>query len=232
VHPRTAKNLAAFGLDEAVASAPGFLTVEPMLYGETIVALREAGGLLTDSGGVQKEAYFFGVPCVTLRDETEWVETVEGGRNVLAGADEERILAAVAPQAMPTERPGVYSDGRAAEAVVRALEARFPAPDGGPVAARQWSGPCAHRLSPARYTVRPRRTDRPVPPGRAGRWTKRGTWNRDPAGATATGHDLNRYAASTPRRPRLRRGRKPFDAVASRARWWIQGSGACAAADA
>jgi UDP-GlcNAc3NAcA epimerase len=126
VHPRTAKNLEAFGLDEIVASAPGILRVDPMPYGETIAALRGAAALLTDSGGMQKEAYFFGVPCVTLRDETEWVETVDLGWNVLAGADEERILAAVAPRPMPRERPDVYGDGHAAGAVVRALEARFP----------------------------------------------------------------------------------------------------------
>jgi UDP-GlcNAc3NAcA epimerase len=74
---------------------------------------------------MQKEAYFFGVPCVTLRDETEWVETVESGWNVLAGADEERILAAVAPRRMPETRPDVYGDGHAAEAIVRAMESRF-----------------------------------------------------------------------------------------------------------
>jgi UDP-GlcNAc3NAcA epimerase len=126
VHPRTRKNLAAFGLDQVVAAAPAIRAVEPLPYGETVAALRSAAALLTDSGGMQKEAYFFGVPCVTLRDETEWVETVESGWNVLAGADEERILAAVAPRRMPETRPDVYGDGHAAEACVRAMEARFP----------------------------------------------------------------------------------------------------------
>jgi UDP-GlcNAc3NAcA epimerase len=126
VHPRTRKNLAAFGLEDAVASAAGVIAADPLPYGESVAALRAAAVLLTDSGGMQKEAYFFGVPCVTLRDETEWVETVELGWNVLAGADEERILAAVAPRRMPETRPDVYGDGHAAEAVVRAMEARFP----------------------------------------------------------------------------------------------------------
>jgi UDP-GlcNAc3NAcA epimerase len=128
VHPRTRKTLASFGLDKVVAAAERITAVEPLPYGETVAALRGASALLTDSGGMQKEAYFFGVPCVTLRDETEWVETVELGWNVLAGADEERILAAVAPRRMPALRPDVYGDGHAAAAVVAAMERRFGTP--------------------------------------------------------------------------------------------------------
>ena len=74
---------------------------------------------------MQKEAYFFGVPCVTLREETEWVETVELGWNTLAGADTERITAAVTEMVKPAERPDVYGDGHAAEAIVDALEAHM-----------------------------------------------------------------------------------------------------------
>jgi len=122
VHPRTAKNLAAFGLADLVASSGLIRTVEPASYGETVALLSNAAGLLTDSGGMQKEAYFFGVPCVTLRDETEWVETVELGWNRLAGADEARIVAAVASLDRPAQRPPVYGDGHAAEAVVAAIE--------------------------------------------------------------------------------------------------------------
>jgi UDP-GlcNAc3NAcA epimerase len=125
VHPRTAKNLAVFGLEGLVTSAGDVRAVSPVPYGETIGLLRNAAGLLTDSGGMQKEAYFFGVPCVTLRDETEWVETVELGWNTLVGADEEAIVTAAASLSRPSERPDVYGDGHAADAVVAAIEKHF-----------------------------------------------------------------------------------------------------------
>jgi len=86
--------------------------------------------ILTDSGGVQKEAYWFGVPCVTLRDETEWVELVEAGCNRLAGADTEAILSAVgafeaSDAQLPADRPtDLYGDGRSAEAIVSILAGR------------------------------------------------------------------------------------------------------------
>ncbi len=95
---------------------------------ETVALLSQASGLLTDSGGMQKEAYFFEVPCVTLRDETEWVETVDLGWNTLAGTDEEAIVAAAVAAAgtdRPPTHPDVYGDGHAAEHIVAALEARL-----------------------------------------------------------------------------------------------------------
>lgn len=78
----------------------------------------EAGAraILTDSGGVQKEAYVLGVPCVTLRAETEWPETVRAGWNVLADADPDAIIAGVERE-LPAERPELYGDGRAAERI-------------------------------------------------------------------------------------------------------------------
>jgi UDP-GlcNAc3NAcA epimerase len=122
VHPRTAKNLARFGLEERVLASGDVRAVDPVSYHETSALLRNAAGLLTDSGGMQKEAYFLGVPCVTLRDETEWVETVEAGWNTLAGADTARILAAARALVRPDTRPDVYGDGHAAVKVVDALE--------------------------------------------------------------------------------------------------------------
>ncbi|HEX9092829.1 MAG TPA: UDP-N-acetylglucosamine 2-epimerase (non-hydrolyzing) [Coriobacteriia bacterium] len=122
VHPRTSKNLDLFGLRDLVRDFRDIRAVDPISYGQTVALLRHAAGLLTDSGGMQKEAYFFSVPCVTLRDETEWVETVELGWNTLAGADTERILAAALSLARPVGHPDVYGDGHAAEAVVTALE--------------------------------------------------------------------------------------------------------------
>jgi len=70
---------------------------------------------------VQKEAYFHGIPCITLRDTTEWVETVEGGFNALTGMDAARVGAALADLLMPAERPPYYGDGHAAEAIARAV---------------------------------------------------------------------------------------------------------------
>lgn len=122
VHPRTAANLAAFGLRERLTAGGNVRAVDPLPYGTMIALLRGAAALLTDSGGMQKEAYFFEVPCVTLRDETEWVETVELGWNRLAGTDSARILGAVASVDRPGEHPEVYGDGHAANRVVAALE--------------------------------------------------------------------------------------------------------------
>ena len=84
--------------------------------------LLRARAVLTDSGGVQKEAYLAGVPCVTLRDTTEWVETIETGWNVLVDLDADAALRAL-QRTPPAERPELYGDGRAGERVVEALTA-------------------------------------------------------------------------------------------------------------
>ena len=125
VHPRTAKNLESFGLDTKVEDAKNIQTIPPASYIETVSLLSSAAGLLTDSGGMQKEAYFFGVPCVTLREETEWVETVELGWNQLAGSDTAAIVGAVDAMTTSGERPDVYGDGHAAVAIVSAIEETF-----------------------------------------------------------------------------------------------------------
>ena len=77
--------------------------------------------IVTDSGGLQKEAYWYGVPCVTLRPSTEWVDTVELGANGLVDDDPDRIVAAVAQARMPDERPPLYGDGRASDRIARTL---------------------------------------------------------------------------------------------------------------
>jgi UDP-N-acetylglucosamine 2-epimerase len=122
VHPRTARNLAEFGLEELVREQGAIVTVDPVPYGTSVALLRDAAALLTDSGGMQKEAYFLSVPCVTLREETEWVETVELGWNVLTGADADRIVAAAAAPPRGETHPEVYGDGHAAARMVAALE--------------------------------------------------------------------------------------------------------------
>lgn len=82
---------------------------------------KQAQVILTDSGGVQKEAYWFGVPCVTLRNETEWVETVESGGNVLVGSDHNRIMNAVKGALSGPSIQCAYGDGRSAEQIVHLL---------------------------------------------------------------------------------------------------------------
>lgn len=122
VHPRTRKNITQLGLEGRLADASNVRTVPPVSYNDTIALLRNSAGLLTDSGGMQKEAYFLGVPCVTLREETEWVETVELGWNRLVGTDVRAIADAVVAMDRPAVRPDVYGDGHAAEATVAVLE--------------------------------------------------------------------------------------------------------------
>jgi len=95
---------------------------------ETVLALVAAASrLVTDSGGLQKEAYWYGVPCVTARPSTEWADTVELGANTLVDDDPDRLAAAVAGAHMPADRPRLYGDGQAAKRIAEAL-CRFRAP--------------------------------------------------------------------------------------------------------
>jgi UDP-GlcNAc3NAcA epimerase len=113
LHPRTRKLLAEF----ALTPAPNVALVEPVGYLDMLTLEQHAGCILTDSGGIQKEAYLLGVRCITLREETEWVETVSAGWNVLVGADSDRIEAAYREWFPGGERPLLYGDGHAAEAI-------------------------------------------------------------------------------------------------------------------
>jgi len=99
----------------------------PLGYLDLTALASQARVVLTDSGGLQKEAYWHGVPCVTLRPSTEWVDTVEAGGNVLVDDDPDRLLAAVASARMPAEPPQLYGDGRAAARIAEALYTLRPA---------------------------------------------------------------------------------------------------------
>ena len=119
VHPRTRRALAALGLE----FGPSVQAIEPVGYLDMLALEHNARLILSDSGGVTREAYFLGVPCATLREETEHVETVANGWNVLVGAEPERILRAVAqfhPEGTP---PRVFGDGTAAQQIVDLLRA-------------------------------------------------------------------------------------------------------------
>jgi UDP-GlcNAc3NAcA epimerase len=122
VHPRTRARLEAAGLVERLA---GVQLTAPLGYLDFLKLARHARTLLTDSGGVQKEAYLLGVPCVTLRDRTEWVETVEAGWNVLVDLDAGAALAAL-DRRPPAERPELYGGGRAAQRIADVLSAYTP----------------------------------------------------------------------------------------------------------
>jgi UDP-N-acetylglucosamine 2-epimerase (non-hydrolysing)/UDP-GlcNAc3NAcA epimerase len=117
LHPRTRARLEAAGL---LGALEGVRVVPPLGYLDFTALLLHARAVLTDSGGVQKEAYLAGVPCVTLRDRTEWTETVAAGWNVLVDLDAAAAAAALERE-RPAERPPLYGDGRAGERVVQAL---------------------------------------------------------------------------------------------------------------
>jgi UDP-GlcNAc3NAcA epimerase len=123
VHPRTRARLTHAGLLAELERTHGLTLTEPLGYVEFTALLCHARAVLTDSGGVQKEAYLAGVPCVTLRANTEWVETVDAGWNTLVDLDRPAALAALAAleRRPPEERPELYGDGHAAERCVEAI---------------------------------------------------------------------------------------------------------------
>jgi UDP-GlcNAc3NAcA epimerase len=120
LHPRTAARLRDTGLAGRLADGGRVIVVPPLGYLELTALLCNARAVLTDSGGLQKEAYLAGVPCVTLRAATEWTETVRLGWNVLVDLDREAALTALR-RTPPADRPALYGDGHAGERIVAAL---------------------------------------------------------------------------------------------------------------
>ncbi len=121
LHPRTRARLASAGLEDALVAGDRVIVLPPLGYVAFTALLARCAGVLTDSGGVQKEAYLAGVRCVTLRDTTEWVETVDAGWNTLVDLDVDAARAAL-DRPLPADRPELYGDGHAGARVVAAIE--------------------------------------------------------------------------------------------------------------
>jgi UDP-GlcNAc3NAcA epimerase len=116
-HPRTRTTLA----EQGIPLPPSLVLIEPLGYFDFAALASQAAVIATDSGGLQKEAYWYGIPCVTMRPSTEWVDTVAAGANVLVDDDPERIATALATAAIPPHRPALYGDGRASERIATVL---------------------------------------------------------------------------------------------------------------
>jgi len=116
LHPRTRHHLEVYGLKDLLR--PPIITLPPVSYMDMLALEQGASVIVTDSGGVQKEAFMLGVPCITCRAETEWTETVTAGANVLVDADPEKLRVALANPPRSARASGVYGDGRASERLV------------------------------------------------------------------------------------------------------------------
>jgi UDP-N-acetylglucosamine 2-epimerase len=117
LHPRTQKMIQEWGL----TAGSNILFVEPQGYFDILVLQENADCILTDSGGMQKEAYWLGVRCITLREETEWVETVSSGWNTLVGVDQDALCTAFETWHPEGERPSFYGDGDSANRICDVL---------------------------------------------------------------------------------------------------------------
>lgn len=117
LHPRTRKLLSTYGLTELLSAKSNIHIIEPVSYLEMLVLENEALAIITDSGGVQKEAYFARVPCFTLRSETEWVETVDIGWNMLVDPLTMDLKSLITAYQQPAYQEGLYGDGRAAHKI-------------------------------------------------------------------------------------------------------------------
>lgn len=122
VHPRTRGFLQKYGLLERLSQQERIRLIEPVGYLDMIQLEQAAERILTDSGGVQKEAYFFKTPCITMRDETEWTETVMDGWNLLVGTDREKILQGLVEFQPQQNQNNHYGDGHAGEKIAELLQ--------------------------------------------------------------------------------------------------------------
>ena len=121
LHPRTKKMMRVQHLTK---EAKGIQLIDPVSYLDMLKLEKHAKVILTDSGGVQKEAYWFRVPCLTLRDETEWMETIRSGWNVLVGTESDSIVKETKRQKgrrLPASKTGIFGDGKASQKIIQVL---------------------------------------------------------------------------------------------------------------
>jgi UDP-N-acetylglucosamine 2-epimerase len=121
LHPRTKKMMR---LQRLIREAKGIQLIDPVSYLDMLKLERHAKVIFTDSGGVQKEAYWFRVPCITLREETEWMETIRSGWNVLVGTESDSIVKETKRQKgrrLPASKTGIFGDGKASEKIIQVL---------------------------------------------------------------------------------------------------------------
>lgn len=123
LHPRTKKYLLAYGFYEEASKK--LQLVDPVGYLDNLLLMKNSAKICTDSGGMQKEAYLLKVPCLTLRGETEWVETVRAGWNVITGADAKKIFREGMKKETDRKHPELYGNGRASEIIVKMLKERY-----------------------------------------------------------------------------------------------------------
>jgi UDP-GlcNAc3NAcA epimerase len=117
IHPRTRQAIHEHHIDAKIAQ-PNMRVISPVGYLDMVHLENNAQMIITDSGGIQKEAYWLKVPCITLRQETEWIETVESGWNVLAGGTTNEIIHAILNYKAPGKHPALYGDGQAGRKIV------------------------------------------------------------------------------------------------------------------
>ncbi|MFD2922435.1 non-hydrolyzing UDP-N-acetylglucosamine 2-epimerase [Halobacillus naozhouensis] len=124
LHPRTKSKIGQFKLTSIISSS-SIKLVEPLNYLDMLAIASKARAILTDSGGLQKEAYMLQVPCITLRDETEWEETVKHGWNHLVGSSTKKIVEIVDTLPIPKEHPLLFGDGKTSEKIIEILTKNF-----------------------------------------------------------------------------------------------------------
>ena len=125
MHPRTTNKLKITGQYERMENCENVILLEPVGYVDFIKLMLNAQKVITDSGGIQKESYLLGVPCITIRNNTEWVETLEDGWNILTGTDPDKIVTAIV-EAWPSQihdfpDQTIFGSGRTSEIIKDAL---------------------------------------------------------------------------------------------------------------
>jgi len=121
LHPRTRKKISSLSLD-FIFNGNNFIVIEPVSYLDMLILEKNAKVILTDSGGVQKEAFILKIPCVTMREETEWVETVQSGWNALVGCDSNQIFIMAIEAKEGTQGTFPFGDGKASERVIKLID--------------------------------------------------------------------------------------------------------------